>query len=247
MPKLKVPRKSTSIDMTAMCDVAFLLLSFFIFTAKMKKSTEVEIENPTSVSTDTIGINKKFNVQVNIGPDGRVLIGMDNDTLMGELAVRMGKRKGFELTPAELELAKKRTSFGIDIAEFKNYFSKAALGAEMPPQPGIPMPKDVKDTAQVQLFDWIDVAAWEMFNEYKVKWKDDPRRDVSGEPFATVYVNADKKAPWAVVDKVMTLFSKRNLDKFKLVTTLEDAPRGSALFQKMESDARNPKAKVAAE
>ena len=29
MPKVKIPRKSTAVDMTAMCDVAFLLLSFF--------------------------------------------------------------------------------------------------------------------------------------------------------------------------------------------------------------------------
>ena len=29
MPKVKMPRKSTLIDMTAMCDVAFLLLTFF--------------------------------------------------------------------------------------------------------------------------------------------------------------------------------------------------------------------------
>ncbi|MFM7710399.1 MAG: biopolymer transporter ExbD, partial [Ferruginibacter sp.] len=34
MPKIKIPRKSTNIDMTAMCDVAFLLLSFFILATK---------------------------------------------------------------------------------------------------------------------------------------------------------------------------------------------------------------------
>ena len=31
MPKVKVPRKSTNIDMTAMCDVAFLLLTFYAY------------------------------------------------------------------------------------------------------------------------------------------------------------------------------------------------------------------------
>jgi biopolymer transport protein ExbD len=36
MARIKVPRKSTAIDMTAMCDVAFLLLTFFILTAKAK-------------------------------------------------------------------------------------------------------------------------------------------------------------------------------------------------------------------
>jgi biopolymer transport protein ExbD len=36
MPRVKVARKSTATDMTAMCDVAFLLLTFFILTAKPK-------------------------------------------------------------------------------------------------------------------------------------------------------------------------------------------------------------------
>ena len=36
MARAKIPRKSTNIDMTAMCDVAFLLLSFFILATKFK-------------------------------------------------------------------------------------------------------------------------------------------------------------------------------------------------------------------
>ena len=36
MPKHKPKRSAPSIDMTAMCDVAFLLLTFFMLTAKAK-------------------------------------------------------------------------------------------------------------------------------------------------------------------------------------------------------------------
>ncbi|RPI68323.1 MAG: biopolymer transporter ExbD, partial [Ignavibacteriales bacterium] len=41
MPKVKVPRKSTLIDMTAMCDVAFLLLTFFMLTTQFKSDESV--------------------------------------------------------------------------------------------------------------------------------------------------------------------------------------------------------------
>src|SRR5476649_1346535 len=50
MARPKIPRKSTNVDMTAMCDVAFLLLSFFILTTKPKPSEAVHIDPPSSVS-----------------------------------------------------------------------------------------------------------------------------------------------------------------------------------------------------
>ena len=43
MGRAKLPRKSTNIDMTAMCDVAFLLLSFFIMATKQKPPEAVAV------------------------------------------------------------------------------------------------------------------------------------------------------------------------------------------------------------
>ena len=51
MSRAKIPRKSTHIDMTAMCDVAFLLLSFFILATKTKPPEAVAVMTPSSVST----------------------------------------------------------------------------------------------------------------------------------------------------------------------------------------------------
>ena len=50
MGRAKLPRKSTSIDMTAMCDVAFLLLSFFILTTKFKPAEAIAVTTPNSVA-----------------------------------------------------------------------------------------------------------------------------------------------------------------------------------------------------
>ena len=51
MGRAKLPRKSTNIDMTAMCDVAFLLLSFFILTTKFKPAEAIAVTTPSSVAS----------------------------------------------------------------------------------------------------------------------------------------------------------------------------------------------------
>ena len=70
MPKHKPKRGAPSIDMTAMCDVAFLLLTFFMLTAKAKPQEAVIVDTPTSISetklpdvnTLTVLVSKEGNV-----------------------------------------------------------------------------------------------------------------------------------------------------------------------------------------
>jgi len=63
MARPKIARKSTAIDMTAMCDVAFLLLSFFILTAKPKSEEAIKITTPTSVAAKVAPEKKcSFNI-----------------------------------------------------------------------------------------------------------------------------------------------------------------------------------------
>jgi len=48
MAKIKMSKKAASIDMTAMCDVAFLLLTFFILTATAKQPEPLPVQTPAS-------------------------------------------------------------------------------------------------------------------------------------------------------------------------------------------------------
>jgi len=66
MPKVKIPRKSTIVDMTAMCDVAFLLLSFFILATKQKPPEVMAVTPPNSISAK-------------VAPDKAILITMTKD------------------------------------------------------------------------------------------------------------------------------------------------------------------------
>ena len=72
MSRPKLPRKSTSIDMTAMCDVAFLLLSFFILTTKFKPSEAITVITPSSVASKVAP--DKDVVLITIDKNGKVFL-----------------------------------------------------------------------------------------------------------------------------------------------------------------------------
>ncbi len=76
MGRAKLPRKSTNIDMTAMCDVAFLLLSFFILATKFKPPEALSVVTPSSVSTKVAP--EKDVVQFIIDKDGKVYLSVSD-------------------------------------------------------------------------------------------------------------------------------------------------------------------------
>jgi len=70
MPSVKIPKKSTFVDMTPFVDVAFLILTFFIMATKFKPEEPVEIKTPNSVSTKDLPDTDA--VQVTFDSTGRV-------------------------------------------------------------------------------------------------------------------------------------------------------------------------------
>ncbi len=77
MGRAKLPRKSTTIDMTGMCDVAFLLLSFFILTTKFKPAEVIAVTTPSSVASK-VAPTKDF-VLTTISKDSKVFLTLDDE------------------------------------------------------------------------------------------------------------------------------------------------------------------------
>ena len=76
MGKIKPARKSTRIDMTAMVDLAFLLLTFFMLATNFKGEDAAEVTTPTSIS-DTL-IPDADVMLITVDDSGRVFFGIDN-------------------------------------------------------------------------------------------------------------------------------------------------------------------------
>ncbi len=81
MPKVKVARKSTWVDMTAFVDVSFLILTFFILATKFKPDEPVEVKFPSSVSADKIPETDAF--LVTIDKENRVFVQLDDPKSAG--------------------------------------------------------------------------------------------------------------------------------------------------------------------
>ncbi|MBK7434060.1 MAG: biopolymer transporter ExbD [Chitinophagaceae bacterium] len=82
MGRAKLPRKSTNIDMTAMCDVAFLLLSFFILATKQKPPEAVTVTAPSSVSHEAA---PEKSILITLTKEGKVFLMIGDDTKKKEI------------------------------------------------------------------------------------------------------------------------------------------------------------------
>ncbi len=78
MGRVKIARKSTFIDMTAMSDVTVLLLTFFMLTSTFLQKEPATVNTPPSVSTEKV--QETNYVQVLLSPEGKVWLTMNNDT-----------------------------------------------------------------------------------------------------------------------------------------------------------------------
>src|SRR5471030_1421446 len=118
MPRVKVARKSTAIDMTAMCDVAFLLLTFFILTAKPK------IDDPSHAvvppSTQMIPVADQNMMTVSVGQH-KLFYSVTEQDVRGEALKAMGTKYGVTFTPEETQRFSLTQVFGVPMKQLKSF------------------------------------------------------------------------------------------------------------------------------
>lgn len=201
MPKIKVPRKSTSIDMTAMCDVSFLLLTFFMLTTQFKSDETVIVDTPSSISEIKLPDTDILNITVN--KDGRVFFTIDNKNFARErlLEKMAGKYPQLALSPEEKRAYVLSGTVGVPLGQFKGFFALEDTDRKEYKQPGIPI-----DSTNDELGDWI-------------------MQGRLSNPNVRITINGDQQAPWPVVKRVMDILQDKNVNKFNLITDLEADPK----------------------
>lgn len=211
MSRPKIARKSTAVDMTAMCDVAFLLLSFFILTAKPKSSEDITVETPSSVSSK-IAPEKDVTL-VSMTKDGKVYVSMDNKEVKEEVAKQLNANNGANLSPAEITAFKNAEYFGTPLSQLKSALDVAPGKLKADALPGIP----TLDTAHNEMTAWMRaIVAAHASTGTKIN----------------ILVKGDNLAKYPSFKNVLTAFKKNEQFKFQMITNAEGVPEGTDLWRK---------------
>lgn len=204
MPKNKIARKSSKIDMTAMVDLAFLLLTFFMLATNFKAEEAAKVETPGSIS-DTV-IPERDIMMITINDSGQVFLGIDNRESREALIKKIASANKWQLTEDEVRTFALETNFGMPFSALKKWMSLPANERDKFVQTGIPC-----DTTLNELPQWI-VQGRYAHKEVK-------------ETDLRIVVKADKNTKFPAFSNVMETFRELRVHNFALITTLEQDPR----------------------
>lgn len=199
MPKVKIARKSTAIDMTAFCDVTFLLLTFFILTTKFRPQEAVQIDIPSS--TAQIPIPDRNIMMFHIAPDGRIFFGLDDQFTRMALLDRLSSSYQLAFSEDQREAFKTLEIWGMDIRKLPSFLALPPEERVRFQQPGL-----IIDTTggQHQVEDLILYSRQEN-NDLRIA------------------IKADKTTEYRNFDKLINALQNRKVNKFNLITTARAA------------------------
>jgi len=150
MARVKPKRHGVITDMTAMCDVAFLLLTFFILTTQFKKPDVEQIKPPSSISEKLLPDASLMTI--NATPDGKFYFQpVENASERVALLEKMGQKYGITFNNNQKAAFQKVQAIGVPMNQLKGYLDMSEDEQKNYKSPtGIPM-----DSTNKQLIDWV--------------------------------------------------------------------------------------------
>ncbi len=207
MGRAIVKRASTTVDMTAMCDVAFLLLTFFILATEFKPAEAVNVSPPSSVASKAAPQSDAFTVSLD--KQGRVFVEM-SDVMKEDVIEEINTARNLSLSPDDIKYFKASTFVGVPLAQLNQFTRLTPEQLAKTNLIGIPV-----DSANNELQAWINAAV----NSYK-------GRKIN------FLIKGDNEAKYPGFKGVIEAFKKNEIFKYQLVTNPEEVPAGSELYKR---------------
>ena len=199
MGKIKIAKKDTFIDMTAMSDVTVLLLTFFMLTSTFVKKEPVKVVTPSSVSE--IKVPEKDVLSILVDKTGKVFMGLDTQQAMDGVLASMADVYGQQFTGAQRTVFMKSQTFGapmellgkfLDLDEKERDAELANLG----------IPMDSIDDGHSEFQEWVLAC-----RDYSRSMK--------------IAIKADNGTPYSVISRVMTQLQDIRENRYYLLTSLK--------------------------
>lgn len=201
MPKVKVHRQSTRIDMTAMCDVAFLLLNFFMLTSNFTAKESVQVSSPSSVSE--IKIPEVNIMKILVDPNGKVFFGIDGQERRAEILDKIAEKYTLKFNAKERHNFSLLPTFGVPVNKLNEFLN---------------LPPEIRDSK-----DWaLGIPTDSIDNQFKEWIK--AAREVGGKE-TKIAIKADQKTPYPKFKNVMGTLQDLDENRYNLITSLEEMPR----------------------
>ncbi len=197
MPKVKVPRKSTTVDMTAMTDVAFLLLTFFMLATKFKPDEPVIVDTPSSISE--IKLPESDVILITIDKDDRVFFGVDGQPTRETALKAMAEKYKITFTDKQIKEFSLMSTFGVPIAQLPQLLDLKTEERLKITQSGIPC-----DSLNNELADWV----WQT----RLANKD-----------VRIAIKGDRETNYPIIKRVIATMQEKNVNRFNFITSMEKA------------------------
>ena len=182
--------------MTAMCDVAFLLLTFFMLTSNFTQKEPVLVNTPASISE--VKIPDRNIISILVDAKGKVFFGIDGQENRVQLLTKMGAAYNLTFSPAELKEFSLVNKFGVPINLMKAYLALNSTERDLAKNAlGVPC-----DSLDNQFKNWVSIAKG-INKDYRIA------------------IKADAATSYPVIKKLMGSLQDINENRYNLLTSLK--------------------------
>lgn len=199
MARVKIKRKGTRIDMTAMSDVTVLLLTFFMLTSTFIQKEPVQVTTPGSVSE--IKIPETNVLQILVDPRGKVFMSLDKQTDLVNTLQSMGTEYGIAFTSQEVNEFKLLQTFGVPMSKMKGFLA-------------------LSTNEQDKVLREMGIPCDSVDNQFKA-WVKNARM---ANADLRIAIKADQNTPYSVIRNVMNSLQDLRENRYNLITSLKTVP-----------------------